>query len=338
MPFGKVLLSDGNQMPTIAFGTGSKWKGHDVTDYVLEAIEAGFSHIDTAQYYANEESVAAAIRQSGLTRSEFFVTTKWSGQAGVRESLEASLSKLELKQIDLYLVHSPVFIHDMEKDWREFERAKEDGLVKLALYPSTEIFGVHRANQQIRRSIGVSNFKLGQLQQLMKIAKFKPVANQILFHPYNYSQNKELLSYCASHGVVVEAYGSLTPITIYPGGPVDKPVQAAADRLGATPTQVILSWVRSKGVVIVTTSSNPEHMREYIAVGDLPPLTEEEIEAIDAAGATGPPKLAILSHALTSHLPVSVTSRAPALGRFLRIIWLILSLLFFGWSFNRGRA
>ncbi|KZT11821.1 Aldo/keto reductase [Laetiporus sulphureus 93-53] len=255
-------------MPTIAFGTGSKWKDQVSSSSHLYVFTAHrLSHIDTAQYYANEESVATAIRRSGLDRSKLFVATKWSGQAGVRESLEASLSKLELKQIDLYLIHSPDIVHNMAEDGREFKRAKQDDLAK---------------------TIGVSNFKLEQLQQLMKIAKIKPVANQILFHPYNYAQNKEPLDYCASHGVVVEAYSSLTPITKYPGGPVDKPVQAAADRLGATPTQVILSWVRSKRVVIVTTSSNPEHMREYLAVGDLPPLTEEEIEvAIDAADMNG---------------------------------------------------
>jgi len=268
MPFESVTLNDGNVMPEIAFGTGSKWKRQDVTEYVTDAIELGFSHIDTAQFYANEDSVAAAVRQSGLGRSEFFITTKWSGQAGVRESLEGSLAKLELKQVDLYLIHNPVVMKDMESDWREFESTKEAGLAK---------------------SIGVSNFTLEQMQQLIKIARVRPAANQIMFHPYNYAENKELLEYCAQKGVIVEAYSSLSPITRYPGGPVDKPVQAAAERLGATPTQVILSWVKSKGVVIVTTSSSQARMKEYIAVGDLPSLTEEEIAAIDAAGAKGPP-------------------------------------------------
>ncbi|CCM04934.1 uncharacterized protein FIBRA_07131 [Fibroporia radiculosa] len=268
MPFGTVTLNDGNQMPTIAFGTGSKWKGQDVTDYVSSAIESGFSHIDTAQFYANESSVAAAIRQSGLARSDFFVTTKWSARAGVRSSLEDSLAKLELKQVDLYLIHNPNHMKGIEAAWEEFEVIKKDGLAK---------------------SVGVSNFDLEQMQNLMKTAKIIPAANQIEFHPYNYAENKGLLEYCAKHGVVVEAYSSLRPITTYPGGPVDKPVEAAAKRLGATPTQVILSWVKSKGVVIVTTSSSKEHMQEYLAVGDLPPLTDEEVTAIDEAGAKGPP-------------------------------------------------
>ncbi|KAF9809625.1 hypothetical protein IEO21_07352 [Rhodonia placenta] len=252
-------------MPQIAFGTGSKWKGQDVTDYVTNAIETGFSHIDTAQFYANEESVAAAIRETGLGRSDVFITTKWSSQAGVREK------QLELTQVDLYLIHNPALVKDYESDWRDFEAVREAGLTK---------------------SIGVSNFNLEQMQKLWKIAKVKPAANQIQFHPYNYAGNKDLLAFCQQHGVVVEAYSSLSPITRYPGGPVDKPVNAAAKRLGATATQVILSWVKAKGVVIVTTSSSREHMREYLDVGDLPSLTEDEIAAIDAAGARGLPSSA----------------------------------------------
>jgi len=267
MAFGTVILNDGNEMPVIAFGTGSKWKGQDVTDYVTEAIEAGFSHIDTAQFYANEESVAAAIRQSGLDRSDLFITTKWSGMTSVRDGIKGSLAKLGLKHVDLYLIHNPAFVKDLEAEWKEFEKIKGEGLAK---------------------SIGVSNFTLEQMQKLMKTATVKPTANQIMLHPYNYAENKELLEYCNKHGVVVEAYSSLSPITRYPGGPVDKPVNAAASRLGATPTQVILSWVKSKGVVIVTTSSNEKRMREYLAVGDLPSLTDEEIAAIDEAGAKGP--------------------------------------------------
>ncbi|EED79448.1 predicted protein [Postia placenta Mad-698-R] len=248
------LSSHQASMPQIAFGTGSKWKGQDVTDYVTNAIETGFSHIDTAQFYANEESVAAAIRETGLDRSDVFITTKWSSQA-----------------VDLYLIHNPALVKDYESDWRDFEAVREAGLTK---------------------SIGVSNFNLEQMQKLWKIAKVKPAANQIQFHPYNYAVNKDLLAFCQQHGVVVEAYSSLSPITRYPGGPVDRPVNAAAKRLGATPTQVILSWVKAKGVVIVTTSSSREHMQEYLDVGDLPALTEDEIAAIDAAGARGPPSSA----------------------------------------------
>ncbi|KAH9936088.1 Aldo/keto reductase [Fomitopsis serialis] len=268
MPFGTVQLNDGNKMPVIAFGTGSKWKGQDVTDYVSEAIEAGFSHLDTAQFYRNEDSVGAAIRQTGLSRSELFVTTKWSGLTSIRDAVESSLAQLDLKQVDLYLIHNPAFIKDLEKDWKEFERIREDGL---------------------SRSIGVSNFDITLLRNLLQTAHIKPAVNQILLHPYNYAENKELLQYCAEQGIVVEAYSSLTPITRYPGGPVVKALRGPARRLGASPVQILLSWVKAKGAVIVTTSSTREHMDEYLAVGDLPDLTDDEIAAIDAAGAKGLP-------------------------------------------------
>ncbi|PIL22438.1 hypothetical protein GSI_15126 [Ganoderma sinense ZZ0214-1] len=267
MPFGTVKLNDGNEMPVIAFGTGSKWKGKDVTDYVIQAIETEFSHIDTAQWYQTEDGVGDAIRESALDRRELYLTTKWSGLTTIPEAIDNSLKELGVKYVDLYLIHNPRTAGDLEQAWREFEKIKETGLSK---------------------SIGVSNFNVQQLQQVVKIAKFKPAVNQILFHPYNYAETKELLEYSAKHGIVTEAYSSLTPVTRYPGGPVDAPLKSAADRLNATPIQVLLSWVRSKGVAIVTTSSTKEHLEEYLEVADLPSLTEEEIAAIDEAGAKGP--------------------------------------------------
>ncbi|KIJ53162.1 hypothetical protein M422DRAFT_242285 [Sphaerobolus stellatus SS14] len=111
----------------------------------------------------------------------------------------------------------------------------------------------------------------------------------IAFHPYNYETNKPTLEFCAKHGIVVEGYSPLTSITQFPGGPVDRPVQAAADRLGITPAQVLLAWVKSKDAVIVATSSKRERLDECLAVGDLPELLPEEIAAIEEAGAQGPP-------------------------------------------------
>ncbi|KAL0961394.1 hypothetical protein HGRIS_006345 [Hohenbuehelia grisea] len=268
MAIDTVKLNDGNEIPAIAFGTGTFWKGKDVVSFVEQAIESGFSHIDTAQAYDTEEGVGAALRESGLERAEVYVTSKYGG-GDIQDAVRTSLHKLGLKQLDLYLIHTPGFVgNEFERSWREFEKIKEDGLAK---------------------SIGVSNFSVSQLQKLIKTAKITPAVNQIRLHPYNYTESKPLLEYAAQHGIIIEAYSSLTPITRYPGGPVDEPVAKAAKRLGATPTQVILLWVRSKGAVIVTTTSKKEHLQEYLAVADLPPLTEEEVAAIDAAGAGGPP-------------------------------------------------
>jgi len=262
-----IILNDGNEYPTLAFGSGSKWKGQEVSEYVEQALDSGFSHIDTAAFYQNEESVGVGLKDSGLSRSEFYVTTKY-GIGSVEKSIKASLTKLGLEQVDMYLIHNPSLVVNLESTWTAFELIKERGQAK---------------------SIGVSNFDVKTLQKLLKVATVKPAVNQIFFNPYNYAEHKELLEYSAKHGIVTEAYSSLAPITRYPGGPVDAPVQAAAKRLNITPTQVILSWVRSKGVAIVTTSSNKEHLKEYLEVPNLPPLSEDEISAIEEAGSNGPP-------------------------------------------------
>ncbi|KAJ7486188.1 NADP-dependent oxidoreductase domain-containing protein [Mycena galericulata] len=270
MPFGTVTLNDGNEMPTIAYGTGgSVMRGKDAVQLCQQAIDTGFSHIDTAQSYSTEEPVGQAVQESGLPRSDLYITSKYA-RGEIQLSVRASLYKLKLQYLDLYLIHAPSLVPDIEAAWKQFERIKDDGL---------------------SRSIGVSNFNIEQLQTVVKSARILPAVNQISFNPYNYAQSKDLLAYAAKHGIVIEAYSSLAPITRYPGGPVDAPIAAAAKRLGITPTQVILLWVRSKGVVIVTTSSNKAHLEEYIEVGDLPSLTEEEIAAIDEAGAKGPPSV-----------------------------------------------
>ncbi|KIM65895.1 hypothetical protein SCLCIDRAFT_1156882 [Scleroderma citrinum Foug A] len=251
----------------MAFGTGSTMKFTDVSKYVKQAIDCGFRHIDTAIYYQTEKYVGAAIRESGLPRSSFYITTKYDGDDVVRKRAQESLEQLGLTYVDLYLVHVPRIMDDFETNWREFEALKKDGLVK---------------------SIGVSNFMMKDLQTLLSTAKEKPVVNQIELHPYNYSTMKELLTYCAHHRIVVQAYGCLNPLTKNPGGPVDSVVDAVARRLGATATQVLFAWAKSKGAAIVTTSRRKEHLREYLAVENLCPLTLEEIAFIDEAGAKGP--------------------------------------------------
>ncbi|SJL07790.1 related to aldo/keto reductase family proteins [Armillaria ostoyae] len=268
MAFGTVPLNDGTEIPLIAYGTGSVWKFQDVVPYVEQALETGFSHIDTAAYYQTEEGVGIGIKESGLDRKSLYIATKFSG-GDIQQEVRKSLTKLGLKYVDLYLVHSPRLVTgSLENAWKELEKIKEDGLSK---------------------SIGVSNFEVEHLEQVVKTAKVVPAVNQINLHPYNYAEAVPVLEYCKKHGIIVEAYSSLTPITKAPGGPVDGPVSQAAQRRNATPAQVLQLWVLSKGAVIVTTSSKKERLLEYLSVADLPPLTKEEIAAIDAAGALGPP-------------------------------------------------
>ncbi|KAJ7780453.1 NADP-dependent oxidoreductase domain-containing protein [Mycena olivaceomarginata] len=218
MPFGTFPLNDGRKC------TGSIYKHTDVTRYVQQALDAGFPHIDTAQYYETErrQYVGDVIHDSGLARSDLYITTKY-GFGDVQETIRKSLSNLGLEYVDLYLIHQPRFLPDIDAVWKEFEIIK-DGLAK---------------------TIGVSNFPLEQLQSLVQKALVCPAVNQIEFHPYNYAKNKTLLELSSIHGIVTEAYySSLSSITKFLGGAVDAPVAAAADRLGISPTQVLLSWVR----------------------------------------------------------------------------------------------
>jgi len=251
MPFPDIQLNDGNKIPSIAFGTGGVRRSKDPNQFIKQGIETGFSHIDAAQVYQSEKYIGDVLRELGRARDDLYVTSKYgNASTSVKDAFHTSLKDLGLKQLDLYLIHFPGVIQngDYEGVWKEFEEFKEAGLTK---------------------SIGVSNFTIDNFEKLFKTARIKPAVNQIPLHPYNIAENAALLEYHAKQGIVTEAYSSLIPIRNYPGGPVDAPIKAAATRLGITPTQVIFLWVRAKGAVVVTTSSNKEHLEEYLAVGDL---------------------------------------------------------------------
>ncbi|KAG8697170.1 hypothetical protein FRC08_006693 [Ceratobasidium sp. 394] len=285
-----VPLNDKRAIPTIAFGTGSALRGKNATAFVVQALDGGFNHIDTAQAYRNEESVGEALRQAfgklprphggekldleGQTlgkvgREDIWVTTKYGGDGNAEEALDLSLKKLGLPSVDLYLIHNPRVAPDILKTWSELESARAHGKAK---------------------SIGVSNFSVDQLELIVKNGKTIPSVNQIQFHPYNYHENVALLNYAKEHGIVIESYGGLTPITRLPGGKLDTVLTKIAARLGpkVTPGQVILSWIHAKGVVIVTTTSRKERIQEYLTIFDLPALTEDEIATIDEAGKHAP--------------------------------------------------
>ncbi|KAI8986883.1 Aldo/keto reductase [Trametes punicea] len=268
MPWDLIKLNDGTSIPSIAYGTWTLGGGARATDYVEQAISVGFSHIDTAQAYRNEEEAGKAIRESGLAREDIYITTKFSGRDGldIETSIHNSLKYLGVDYVDLYLIHSPRLAQpDIPTAWAKMEKLKKDGLVK---------------------SIGVSNFGVPELQTLLASANIKPAANQILFHPYVHAQQRPIVDFGKAHGIVSEAYSVLIPLTRQPGGPVDKPVNAIASRLKAKPEQVLLAWAKSKGVVVVTSSTKKERLEGYLAAGDLE-LTTEDIALIDAAGVQG---------------------------------------------------
>ncbi|KAJ1303537.1 hypothetical protein OPQ81_011721 [Rhizoctonia solani] len=310
-PIPTLPLNDKRGIPAIAFGTGTALYGRDATAYVVQAIEGGFNHIDTAQVYRNEESVGQALRQTlgetsvvrndsidvekqklrRLFREDIWVTTKYGGEIDAEEALDISLKKLGLSYVDLYLIHWPQFAPDILKTWSELERAHAHGKAK---------------------SIGVSNFSIDQLKLILEHGKIPPAVNQIPLHPYNYHEQAELLEFANKHGIRIESYNGLTPITKLPGGPVDAVVEGIAKRLGpkVTPAQVLMSWIRAKGVVIVTTTSRKERIAEYLNTFKLPSLTNEEVAAIDEAGKHPPsperPAGCVLAQQETSWVTASV--------------------------------
>ncbi|KAJ6598221.1 Aldo/keto reductase [Mycena vulgaris] len=293
MPWETIKLNDGHKIPGIGFGTWKLGQGEGPRSQVDQAISVGFSHVDTAQLYRNETEAGIAIRQSGLARSEIFLTTKYSGTDGldVRTSIRNSLTYLGVSYVDLYLIHFPrLAIPDIPTLWKEMEEIKAQGMAK---------------------SIGVSNFTEHDLAILLASAKVKPVANQILLHPYVYVRQLPILEYAAKHQIVIEAYSALIPITSLPGGPLDAPLAAIADRLGVTPDQVLLAWTKAKGAVVVTTSSKKARLEGYLSAGDLA-LTEEDIAAIDVAGAKGAHLAPIKKRILRKVLAVGLISAAAA--------------------------
>ncbi|KIK63292.1 hypothetical protein GYMLUDRAFT_222381 [Collybiopsis luxurians FD-317 M1] len=267
MPWDPVKLNSGYEIPSIAFGTWKLGNGSGVVNQVDQAISVGFSHVDTAQAYRNETEAGVAIRESGLARSDIFVTTKYSGLDGldIKTSIHNSLKNLGVTYIDLYLIHHPrLAVPDIPTAWKQMEQLKEQGLVK---------------------SIGVSNFGVNDLATLLASAKIPPAANQILLHPYVYAAQAPIIDYAKKHNIVIEAYSALIPLTERPGGPVDVPVNEIAKKRNLAAEQVLLAWVKAKGAVSVTTSSKKDRLQRYLDAGDVE-LTDAEITAIDAAGAS----------------------------------------------------
>ncbi|KAH8818650.1 Aldo/keto reductase [Flagelloscypha sp. PMI_526] len=266
MSYQTLTLNDGREIPEIGFGTGTAWYAREATKALVQALESGFVHLDTAQMYQNEESVGEALASGIVAREKIWLTTKFGGgdiETEFQKSLKKANGQLQVDAVDLYLIHFPKYTPDIGAGWQKLEELQERGLAK---------------------SIGVSNFTIQDLQTLLKTAKVKPAVNQVRFHPYNYDENKELLEFASAHGIIIESYSTLTPITKETGGPLEPVLQRIANRIGGTPAQVIFLWARQKGVVVVTTTGKKERMDEYLSTPQLPPLTPEDIADIDTAG------------------------------------------------------
>ena len=266
-PVPTVTLHDGVEMPQLGFGV-FQVPPELTQKAVEEALAAGYRHIDTAAAYRNERGVGAALAATGIPRSEIFVTTKlWNSDQGFDSTLRAhgeSLERLGLEAVDLYLVHWPLPGEGRWLDtWRAFER----------------IHGEAGA-----RSIGVSNFRVEELEGLREHCELQPTVNQIELHPR--LQQAELRAWHAEHAVATEAWSPLAQGEVLG----EETILRLAENHRRTPAQVVLRWHLQLGNVVIPKSVTPERIRENLDVFEFE-LEEDEMEAIselDTGRRTGP--------------------------------------------------
>jgi diketogulonate reductase-like aldo/keto reductase len=255
----KRSLADGNAIPLLGLGVWQIPNGPECVNAVRWALELGYRHIDTAQAYGNEESVGRALRESGIARDEVFVTTKfYPGRRGdpVAEA-EASLRRLGVDYVDLYIVHWPA--GGSTWAWPGMEGARE---------------------RAYARSIGVSNFDVLELREVLAAANVPPAVNQVQFSPYEY--RKGLLDACERSGVVLEAYSPLGRGRHL----ASETVTRIAERLGRTPAQVLLRWCIQREIPAIPKSTHRERIAENGQVFDFE-LTDEDMSQLDELDRTG---------------------------------------------------
>jgi 2,5-diketo-D-gluconate reductase A len=262
-----VRLADGVEIPQLGFGV-FQVPPNETQRAVEDALAAGYRHIDTAAAYRNERGVAAALAASGLKRDEVFVTTKlWNPAQGFDSTLaafERSTEELDTDHVDLYLIHWPVPTEGRFLDtWRAFERIKAEGGA---------------------RSIGVSNFRIPDLERLEREAEQMPTVNQIELHPL--LQQGELRAWHVEHGIATESWSPLAQGEVLK----DDTLVTIAAHHGRTVAQVVLRWHLQLGNVVIPKSVTPERVRENFALFDFE-LTEDDTAAIarlDAGHRIGP--------------------------------------------------
>jgi len=254
-----ITLNNGLSMPQLGYGV---WKVPDeeVTAPVEHALKTGYRSIDTAKVYGNEAGVGKAIANSGISREELFITTKvWNSDHGYETTLQAfdaSLERLGLDYVDLYLIHWPTPQYDQYVEtYKALEKLYKDGRVK---------------------AIGVCNFDIEHLQRILNECEIVPAINQVECHPY--LQQKELREFCKKHDIRVEAYSPLMN-----GREVlqNEVIAEIAEQKGKTPAQVILRWHLQSEMVVIPKSVTPSRIEENLNVFDFE-LSKEEMEKIES--------------------------------------------------------
>jgi 2,5-diketo-D-gluconate reductase A len=251
-----IKLNNGVEIPILGFGVFQITDPTECERSVLEAIQTGYSHIDTAASYMNEEAVGRGIKQSGVAREKLFITTKLgiqrNGYEGTIKAFENSLKRLQLDYIDLYLIHQP--FGDVYGEWRAMEELYKQGTV---------------------RAIGVSNFPPDRIMDLMIHNKIKPAVNQIEVNPFH--QQIDTQKFLQDNSVRVEAWAPFAEgrHNIFQ----NQLLLSIAAKYKKSVAQVILLWLLQRGIIVLSKSIRKERMIENISVFDFE-LSAEDMAAI----------------------------------------------------------
>ncbi len=253
----KCRLNNGYEMPYFGLGVYKAAPGKETIEAVSYALEIGYRLIDTAAVYGNEKEVGIAVRQSGIPREEIFITTKlWNDDHGYESALKAfdeSLKRLNLDYVDLYLIHWPV--PRLRKDsWKALEKIYSEGRCK---------------------SIGVSNYMIKHLEEMRDYAEIIPAVNQVEFSPFLYQ--KELLEYCKSKNIEVEAYSPLARMK-KKNNPV---VNSIARKYNKTHAQILIRWCLEHKLISIPKSSNKKRIKENADVFDFS-LNDDDMKQLDS--------------------------------------------------------